>query len=89
MLSGVPMIDTKLSASRNRIVARILLKIRIDVRDVRMGNPGPSVFCIPRPTKKNMARTKVSCTTSSKSSMNCHWATVAKAFVSGMALPIR
>jgi len=89
MASGVPIILTKLSERTNRIAARTQEKRKIVVIDVLIGYPGPSLLCIPLPTKKNMARTKVSCTTSSRSSMNCHWATVASALVSGIALPIK
>ena len=72
MLSGVPITATKLSDRMNNITARTLLKRSIDVSAVRIGDPGPSSLCIPRPTKKKMAKTKVSWITSSKSSMNCH-----------------
>jgi len=89
MLSGVPTIDTKLSDIKNRIAAKMLLKSRIEVIEVRIGGPGPSVPCVPRPIKKKIAKINVSCTTSSKSSINCHWATVARALTSGMAFPIK
>lgn len=81
--------DTKLSDMKKRIAAKIMLKSKIDVIEVRIDWPGPSVLCIPRPMKKKIASMKVSCTTSSKSSMNCHWATVARALISGMAFPIK
>jgi len=89
MASGIPIILTKLSERVKRIAARTQEKMRIVVIDVLIGYPGPSLLCIPLPTKKNMARTKVSCTNSSRSPMNCHWATVASALISGITFPMR
>ena len=66
--SGVPMIATKLSDMANRIPAMTIEKTRIDERDVLIGSPGPSLLCKPLPTKKKIASTKVSWTTSSNSS---------------------
>jgi len=87
--SGVPIMATKLDDRLKRIAAITLENRKMIVRDVLIGYPGPWLLCMPLPTKKKMARTKVSCTTSRRSSTNCHWATVARAFMSGIALPIK
>lgn len=89
MASGVPMMSTKLSDKANKITAMTIEKARIDESDVRIGDPGPSLLCRPLPIKKKIARIKVSWITSRRSSMNCHWATVASALMSGIAFPIR
>ncbi len=86
---GVPIIATKLEDSENSTAASTMETSRIMVREVRIGEPGPVRLCKPFPTKKKIARTKVSCTTSSNRSMNWYWATVARAFVSGIAFPIK
>ena len=49
------MMATKLSDITNKMAASTMLKRRIDVRVVLIGGPGPSVLCIPLPTKKKMA----------------------------------
>jgi len=60
MLSGVPITATKLSERENNIAASTILKRSIDVRAVLIGSPGPSVLCMPLPTKKKIAKMKVS-----------------------------
>jgi hypothetical protein len=68
--SGVPMMSTKLSDRVNKIPATTIEKTRIDESDVRIGDPGPSLLCRPLPTRKNMARIKVSWITSRRSSID-------------------
>ena len=58
--SGVPIMSTKLSDKANRIPAMTIEKTRIDESDVLIGDPGPSLLWRPLPTKKKIARTKVS-----------------------------
>jgi hypothetical protein len=60
ILSGVPITATNLSEIINNMAARTILKRRIDVSAVLIGCPGPSDLCIPLPTKKKIAKTKVS-----------------------------
>ena len=58
--SGVPITSTKLSDRANKIPATTIEKNRIDESDVLIGDPGPSLLCKPLPTRKNIARIKVS-----------------------------